>query len=274
MKIKVLVENTSISEAFNCEHGLSLYIETKKHKLLFDVGASSLFAENAKKMDVDLSEIDLVIISHGHYDHGGGLKTFLSNNSKAKIYISKKAFDNFYTIRDGKRTYIGLDKEIMVNDDRFVFVNDDLVIDNELQIFLNVKGSKFKPSGNKVLLMEEKSTLIEDDFTHEQNLIIEDEGKTWLLAGCAHNGIVNIVEHMIQVKGSMPDYVIGGFHLYNRSKNIDEDPVLVQQIGDFLKKIGSKYYTCHCTGMNSYNILKEIMGDHIEYLATGNELDI
>lgn len=76
MIIETLVENTSISEDFKSEHGLCLYIETKKHKLLFDLGASALFVENARKMSIDISEVDLVIISHGHYDLRRAIKIY------------------------------------------------------------------------------------------------------------------------------------------------------------------------------------------------------
>ena len=76
MIIKTLVENTSISKDFGNEHGLILYIETNALKILFDVGASELFLENAKKLDVNISDIDYLIISHGHYYHGGGLRMF------------------------------------------------------------------------------------------------------------------------------------------------------------------------------------------------------
>lgn len=274
MIIKTLVENTAISEEFNSEHGLSLYIETKKHKLLFDLGQSDLFIENAKKMGIDLSEIDLVIISHGHYDHGGGLKAFLTVNSKAKIYLNNKVFDKHYANKpNGEKTFIGLDRELLPND-RFIFVGDHLDIDEELELFSNVKAKKLYPTGNKDLFMEEDGSLALDDFVHEQNLIIRENGKTLLIAGCAHNGIVNIIDHYSMLKNGLPDYVIGGFHLYNRSRDKSEDPAIVSQIGEYLKDTGSKYYTGHCTGIAPYKKLKEIIGDRVEYLATGSELSI
>jgi 7,8-dihydropterin-6-yl-methyl-4-(beta-D-ribofuranosyl)aminobenzene 5'-phosphate synthase len=71
MLIKTLVENTAISKDFGSEHGLSLYIETKKHKILFDVGASGLFLQNAKRLGVNIVDVDFLVISHGHCDHGG-----------------------------------------------------------------------------------------------------------------------------------------------------------------------------------------------------------
>ena len=101
MKLKVLSENTTSSEKLGSEHGLSLYIETETHKILFDTGASGLFAENAKKLGVDLTMVDLAVISHGHYDHGGGLKTFLGINNHANIYLHQNAFELHYANRPG-----------------------------------------------------------------------------------------------------------------------------------------------------------------------------
>lgn len=274
MIIKTLMENTSISDEYKSQHGLSLYIETNKHKLLFDLGANGLFVDNAKKMNIDLSAVDLVIISHGHYDHGGGLKEFLKVNSMAKIYLNQKAFEKHYANRaNGEKANIGLDEGLIPND-RFIFVGNRMVIDDELELFSNVKGSTLNPSGNQDLFMERDNLLIQDDFAHEQNLIIKEGAKTLLVAGCAHNGIVNIIEHLSSVVNYSPDYVIGGFHLYNRSADECEEPSIVRQIGEFLKNTRSKYYTCHCTGIESYKILKEIMGDKIEYLATGSQLII
>jgi len=91
-----LVENTAISSEYGCKHGLCIYIETPNHKILFDLGPNKLFVENALKMNVDISDIDTVIISHGHKDHGGALKYFLEQNKKAKIYIRKEAFEPHY----------------------------------------------------------------------------------------------------------------------------------------------------------------------------------
>jgi 7,8-dihydropterin-6-yl-methyl-4-(beta-D-ribofuranosyl)aminobenzene 5'-phosphate synthase len=273
MIIKTLVENTSISEEFTSEHGLCLYIETKKHKLMFDLGASALFVKNAKKMDVDLAAVDVVILSHGHYDHGGGLRAFLHENSKAKIYLNQKAFDKHYSFRSGGKAYIGLDEELALND-RLIFVGDHLAIDEELLLFSNVKGNKLTSSGNKDLFMESGSSLVEDDFSHEQNLIIIEDGNTVLLAGCAHNGIVNIIDHLNTVKNCSPSHVIGGFHLYSRPRGKYEDTILINQIGEYLSNTGSKYYTCHCTGIEPYKILKDTMKEQITYLATGSQVII
>lgn len=274
MIIKTLVENTSISEEFKSEHGLSLYIETKNHKILFDLGASELFLENAKKLKIDLSEVDLVIISHGHNDHGGGLKAFLKINSKAKIYLNQKAFNKHYVNkRNGEKAYIGLDASLIPNN-RFVYVGDHLVIDNELELFSNIKGTRLNPSGNQDLLMEVGNVLVQDDFVHEQNLIVREDEKTLIVAGCAHKGIVNILDHFNAEKNVSLSHVIGGFHLYNRSANKYEDSAFVRQIGEYLKSTGLMFYTCHCTGIEPYENFKGILGEKIEYLASGSQLTI
>ena len=226
MQIRVLAENTTSSEKLGSEHGLSLYIETGKHKILFDTGASGLFAENAEKMGVDLTKVDLAIISHGHYDHGGGLKTFLSINGKAKVYLHQKAFEKHYANRlGGTKAYVGLDEALLPNE-RFVFCGEHVTVDEELELFSGIKANRLVPSGNTDLFMKIGETFIQDDFAHEQNLIIKENAKMLLIAGCAHNGIVNILGHFNARKGCFPDYVIGGFHLYNHGKNENEKPEL------------------------------------------------
>jgi len=246
MIIKALAENTSVSEEYRAEHGLSIYIETGNHKLLFDTGRGGLFLENAEKMGVDLSKVDTAVISHGHYDHGGGLPYFLEINQTAKIYIHKKAFGDYYSSRPDGTAYIGLDKNLQ-DHPQIILVDEFLQIDEELSLFSDVKGNELPSLSNKVLLVKEEGDFVEDPFWHEQNLIIKENGNTVLLAGCAHNGIVNIIERCKQITGRYADVVIGGFHLFNPSTKASESPQLVAAIAKQLKSTGSQYYTCHCT---------------------------
>lgn len=274
MIIKTLMENTKIDENLACEHGLSLYIETGNLKILFDMGASGLFAENAEKMNVDLAQVDVAVISHGHYDHGGGLETFMKLNSKAMIYINKSGFEGHYALSESKGyEYIGLPSGIE-NSKRIVFVENEKKITEEIILFSNVKGNKFYPKGNDILYKEKSGAMIIEDFSHEQNLIIKENNISVLFAGCAHKGIINIIEHIEDSGYGMADYVVGGFHLYNRADNKDQDETTVKQIGEYLKSTKAKYFTGHCTGIESYEVLKKIMKDKIEYIGTGSHINI
>lgn len=274
MVIKTLVENEAISDQYGTEHGLSLYIETKKHKLLFDTGASGLFLDNARKMQVDIAGVDLVVISHGHYDHGGGLKAFLQENSQAKVYLHRKAFEKHYTKRSNGKTHdIGINEELK-HDSRVILVDDYLRIDEELELFAAVKGREFYSTANRALFMQVGDDLVEDSWEHEQNLIITENGRLLLLAGCAHNGIVNIVKRMIEIKGRPADCVMGGFHLFNPASKESEAPDLIEGIAAILMETGSQYYTGHCTGRAPYEQLKELMQDKLQYLATGSVVKI
>ena len=217
MIISVLTENTAKNEHYKCEHGLCLHIATEKHKILFDTGATALFTENAATMDIDLSKVDAAILSHGHLDHGGGLKTFFQINAKANIYVQKRAFGAFYLNEsDGGKIYVGLDSDLLSND-RFVLLDGDFTLDEGLQIFSNVIGDKSSPSENIHLLEKVGDEFRPDEFAHEQNLVVRENGKTLLVAGCAHRGIVNITEHFRKQHGSFPDFVVGGFHQIGRA---------------------------------------------------------
>ena len=92
MKLYVLSENTALNEDFSSEHGLSVYIESKGRHILFDMGQGALYSDNAKKLGLDIKRIDTAIISHGHYDHGGGLSHFLRENDTAPVYIKDSAY--------------------------------------------------------------------------------------------------------------------------------------------------------------------------------------
>ena len=252
MKITVLAENTSRND-LPTEHGLSLYIEEDGKKLLFDTGQSDLFAKNAQILGKDLEAVDLAVISHGHYDHGGGLKTFLSINKTAPVYISRYAFEPHY---NGER-YIGLDTSLE-NSDRLVFTDGETQLAEGMTLYSAPDMETADDRGG--LNMLSGGALVPDDFRHEQYLLIEENGRRILISGCSHRGIINISRYF------RPDVLIGGFHLHKRA--LDDG---LTAIGRTLAGFGIKYYTCHCTGTAQFDHIRPVLGN-AEYISTGDSI--
>ncbi len=264
IKIVSLVENTS-----NCgcavAHGLSLYIETPHHRLLFDVGGDDTFIKNAKTLGVDLSSVDSVIISHGHRDHGGAMSLFLELNNTAKIYIQRQAFEPHFSHRPSGVGDIVLDRSLMSND-QVTLLDGDLTIDDELFLFKVTDNSECRSSANGNLYEGDKP----DQFGHEQNLIIRGKKPT-LVMGCGHNGVVNIMNRAAEFS---PRLCIGGFHLTNPSARRDEPRELIDQIIERLQNFANvEFYTCHCTGLSVYEYMRSRM-ENIHYFSCGESIEV
>lgn len=273
MKILSLLENTSLSPEYKTKHGLSLYIETLGHKILFDMGPDETFLDNAERLGIDISAVDTAVISHGHSDHGGGLAAFFKANSSAKVYVHEAAFGKYYSKASDSPAYIGLD-DTLKDSGRIVLAGPLLEIAEGMVLFSGVTGREYFSGANNTLFKETEGGLMPDDFAHEQNLIIIENGMSVLFAGCAHNGIVNIQRKAEEILGRPVDIVVAGFHLYNPATKKMISEALVQEIACVLQKNNTRYHTCHCTGEDAYKMLKGILGEQISYLSTGGSLDI
>ena len=273
VRIVALLENTTESSKLKCKHGLSLYIETPKHKILFDVGPNALFLKNARALGVDVADIDIAVISHGHVDHCGGLRYFLEKNKKAKIYIRRQATEKHYVKVLGIPFYAGIDSAL-VSADRFVFTDDVQVVDDEITLFSGVAGQFPLPESDSNLFVKRDGRMIADDFCHEQNLVVASGDSRILFCGCAHAGIVNIVRRAETLIGSAPTAVVGGMHLYEPTKKRYESNEYIAEISAALEEIESSYYTCHCTGEKACEKMKTRLGERLNYLRTGSEIRI
>ena len=288
MRIINLVENTEGTSGCGHEHGLSFYIETEHHKLLADTGASDLLLKNAEKLGIDLTKADTVILSHGHYDHGGGILPFAKINPTAKIYIPATAFGEYYSLRDGEPRYIGLAEEIRKLPQVVVVggkpaeegtepagANAGIFrIDDELSLFSGIGNTYPVPSANQSLRVKTESGLIQDDFRHEQCLVISEGDRKVLLSGCAHHGILNVLDRYRELYGGEPDVAISGFHMMKKNGYSDDDINTIINTALELEKYRTVFYTGHCTGAEPYNAMKKLMEDQLRYVHSGDEIMI
>lgn len=287
MKITVLTENTISKNAeisklpLQEEHGLSLFIQTQNKNILFDMGQTNLFAKNASLLGIDLQTVDFAILSHGHYDHGGlssplpatlkneyfGIEAFAHINQKAPIFINSNAFSQNY---NANKKYIGLNQELLQSKiaERFIFVQDEKEITQNIKLFSCNSYKKSVATNAFGLMQLQNGTFVPDNFNHEHYLLIQENDKKILISGCSHKGILNIVEWF------KPDFLIGGFHF----KSLDvENPCQKLELESYAKKLASyntKYFTCHCTGTQQFEILKSIMKKKVEYISTGDVINI
>jgi 7,8-dihydropterin-6-yl-methyl-4-(beta-D-ribofuranosyl)aminobenzene 5'-phosphate synthase len=249
VKMVTLIEDTKINEPKDlvAAHGMSLYIERNGQRILFDTGPSSQFIRNSEKLGVDLKKVDMAIISHAHMDHIGGLASFLWINKKANIYLSRNALKN----PDFRALCSKMDGEAF---NRISFVDNSTEIAQDVFILTKIEGRY----------------PIRDRVDHEIVLVIRNNNKLIIFSGCSHGEILNIIG---SVTRTFPNIyvraVIGGFHLTGTAK------YSVEQIGkEMLKYPIMKIYTCHCTGVENYGILKTILGVKIEYISTGSKIHL
>ena len=253
MKLTVLTENTMVNPSLIAEHGLSLYIETGKEKILFDMGQSDAFARNAEKLGIDLGAVTLAVISHGHFDHGGGLKWFLEINQTAPVYLSKFAFQPHFNA-SGKD--IGLNPALQ-NSSRLVMVDGDRSLAEGITLHASISCAAPMPQEG----MQAGNPPIAEDFRHECYVTLKEGEKTILLSGCSHRGIGNIVQFF------RPDVFIGGFHLMKEHRR-----EVLEETARTLLPLPTVYYTGHCTGQDQFALLQETMGSRLHSLSTGTVL--
>lgn len=187
MKITVLTENTTPSDRFAARHGLSLFLETEDGaRILFDVGPDESFLENALVAGVDVRTAHAAVLSHGHFDHGGGLRAYLDATaalpSPAPIYYAEHAFDRHVAGTPEHHHDIGLDTALK-DDPRFIKAADGQSLGDNLLLFSDVPIIHPIVKSNGVLLEETGEGFAPDAFRHEQSLLVTEGGRRILVSG-------------------------------------------------------------------------------------------
>lgn len=279
MKIKVLVEN-SAKEGLSAEHGLCLYIEYRGKRYLVDSGASNLFAENAEKIEVDLSKIDTAFLSHAHYDHSGGYAKFFELNKNAKVYLQEASKNRqYFKIAGPIKKYIGI-PEGMLDEyaDRFEYIDGFERIDDGIYIVPHSSEGILERAKHTHMCVMINGKIQYDDFKHEQTVVFEEEDGLVCFNSCSHAGVDTIIE---EVKKTFPEKrikaYVGGFHMMGPlgPSSCSYSKEEVQSVAkELMEGTDALFYSGHCTGEVAYEWLKEILQDKLEALQTGKAFDI
>ncbi len=259
MKWTVLSDNRSSDSRLSTEHGLSIILQTERHKILLDTGASDMFIRNAELLDIDLSDVDYVFISHGHSDHAGGLRGFLKHNQKAQVIVSPDAMSgHFFSKRGNLHSITTQWPEI--DDDRLIMIDKTSEIDKELHVIAHIPQIHLMPKGNQNLYVQDANgDYIHDDFRHELAMCIDG----MLFTGCAHSGLENILAACPWPVHS----VVGGFHLLDGQESEEELVTLAQRLKTRYPK--TQFYTSHCTGDNVFEVMKDMMDEQLHAFSLG-----
>ncbi len=263
MKIVTLVENLVYVPKLQAEHGLSILIKDNQTKVLFDLGQSNLYYKNARMLNIDISTIKHLVLSHGHYDHTGGLKNFLETNKKSKVHINSKLFHLKYA-SDCKR-YIGVPQNIKIGNKRFI-INDSNITKVSKNIFIirNTPIINMWDIHFNKMKIKRNGQFYDDQFEDEQSLICVDNKKIYLISGCSHRGITNIILWAEKLFDKKITDVIAGIH----TKNTLTHTTLKKYKYFFKQHKIQNLYLSHCTGINEFTLLKNNLNCNVIYNHT------
>jgi 7,8-dihydropterin-6-yl-methyl-4-(beta-D-ribofuranosyl)aminobenzene 5'-phosphate synthase len=266
MRIVTLIENLVYKKDLVAEHGLSFYIETDNKKIIFDTGQTGNFLKNAVVLGVDIPEIDTLVLSHGHYDHTGGLYPFLQANSKAKVYAKKEVFFRKY---HGTDRFIGTVYDSEALENRIHFVNEKIQIDQDIFIMPDIPIDNPLDTHFKHFKIQPDNGYEDDEFNDELFLAITHNKKLSVISSCSHRGITNIVDAAKKQFNLPVNMILGGFHL------IDAPAEQYEAIRDYFRKTDPKLIgVCHCTGMDNFSKFLRDFKSSVFYNHTGKVLEI
>lgn len=266
-QITTLIENRVSGQNLKCEHGLSFHIQTATGAYLFDTGQSGKFIENALKLGIDPSQVDAVVLSHGHYDHAGGLLHLFEVNDQAKVYLHSWALKERFSrsAHMVKANGIPWRDEWQQFKDRFVFVEAPMKLEDGIHLLPNIQSVPGFEVVNPRLVVEKKGELEPDRFEDELLLVLKEENEPIVFCGCAHNGIVNILHHIKRQLGmDRFQLVIGGLHLAGQP--YEE----IQKVLSGLTEFEVQHWALnHCTGDEAIRLFKETVFGQVSYADTG-----
>jgi 7,8-dihydropterin-6-yl-methyl-4-(beta-D-ribofuranosyl)aminobenzene 5'-phosphate synthase len=267
--ITILIEDTTSKMDLKTEHGLSFWIEYDGKSILFDTGQSDVLIQNAAALDINLANSEAVVISHGHYDHTGGLQAVLDIATKTKIYVHPKALEQKFRQKSLGAKLIG-----MPNSAKKAIQSRHVIWTvTPAEIFPGVLVTGQVPRWNDYedvggAFFVDNDCVKPDKLLDDQAMFIESTKGTVVILGCSHAGVVNTLDYISKLTNNKKIYaVIGGMHLIN-AKQIR----INHTIEAFKNYDIQKYVPLHCTGMKAKDDLKNVFGDKCLFLGNGEQI--
>lgn len=267
MTITSLMDDFCPSRYFQGEHGLSLYIETARARLLFDSGQTGAFLHNADHLGIDLARLDAVILSHGHYDHGGGLRELFEGLEEnfPPLFAGRGFSSRRFSLDGPVENDIGLPLHFLPEGASSA-IEIDIKTEIAPGVFILPRAERIHDSWiDPRFVRAEGDSRRSDLFDDELSLALTSESGLVVVAGCAHRGIVNIVESARHAFPGVPiRAVVGGFHL---ASNADEE--LASVVSSLAALEPRSVHCAHCTGLRGFSALASAMGSRVSWLHCG-----
>ncbi len=280
MKITALIENNSRRQDLAAQYGLSLLVEVGDKSIIVDTGQDESALSNFRLLGYDEKQIDAIMISHNHFDHIGGLQSFIDATAlqKAPVYLSGGIGAELFTKRLlRRRKLVSRNGLVADNAERVVRVDDMMEIFQSVYV-CRVKNPdpSFICKDKKLRMTDEKGRLVCDDFLHEVYLAVIEDGFLKIVSSCSHNGVINIVRDAQKRFGLPVAAFVGGLHMRGKkAKSLNCTRKFVRTVSEELNKLNvNAVYTCHCTGSVAFKILDTVYKNKARYFHTGDTFKV
>jgi len=269
--VTILVDNSTQQRSLLAEHGLAVWIDTGRQKILFDTGQGLALKHNAKRLGILLSTANAIVISHGHYDHTGGLLEALAGTDGQKVFAHPKAFNSKYVGGEGQVSRsVGMRETTRYATlkiaERHLVLAPTAIADHIWCTGPVPRNTSFETIDSH--FFTDKPHTEPDNLEDDQAMFIETKAGTVVLLGCAHAGLINTLQYIDKLTSGAPiRAVLGGMHLRHASPQKIANTIAalkrfsIQQICPF-----------HCTGFNAMCQIAQVFPEQFQWVGAGSRL--